>query len=100
MKKSYGKRHIKASGYWRRRYYANRIETIDYARKDSQEYSIKYDLPNYGGAIGETCCANTAGAILLGYYDRFNENLIPNFKTYMQIGNILKYKINSEEIIA
>ena len=89
----------KGFGYGGGGYYEDRIETIDYARKVPQEYSIKYDLPNYCGKIGETSCANTAGAVLLGYYDRFNENLIPNYKTYTKLGSVLKYKTKSEEIV-
>lgn len=75
-------------------------ETISYARKETAEYSIKGDLPNYTMIPDETICANIAGAILMGYYDRFNENLVPNYKTYNKIGSIIKYKPQKSEIDA
>lgn len=76
-----------------------KIQTIKYEEKETETYSIPYDLPNYGGKIeGNTSCANTAGAIVLGYYDRFNENLIPNYKTYIQLGSLIRYKTSTTEI--
>ena len=72
--------------------YVEKSESISYARKETDEYSIKYDLPNYSVAASKTSCASTAGTILIGYYDRYYEELIPNFTTYYQIGTIFKYK--------
>ena len=34
---------------------------------------------------------------MIGYYDRFCENLIPNFKTYTQLGSIIRYKAPTTE---
>lgn len=51
------------------------------------------------GKAGETSCANTAGAILIGYYDRFNEDLIPNYKVYRKLGASFIYKAASPEIV-
>ncbi|MDE6411338.1 MAG: hypothetical protein K2L02_02230 [Clostridia bacterium] len=75
-------------------------ETLSYARKETSEYSIKGDLPNYTASLGNTACANIAGAVLIGYYDRFNENLIPNYKTYNKVGTLIKYKLFGAEVSA
>lgn len=73
--------------------YVERSETISYATKDSSEEGhIKYDLPNYSVSANKTSCASTAGAILIAYYDRFHEDLIPNFTVYNQIGVLFSYK--------
>lgn len=75
-------------------------ETISYARKETTEYSINGNLPNYTMNPDETICANVAGAVLVGYYDRFNENLVPNYKTYSKIGSMIRYKKQVAEIDA
>ncbi|MCI9504082.1 MAG: hypothetical protein HFE26_01645 [Clostridia bacterium] len=72
--------------------FVQQSETISYSHKETDEYCIKGDLPNYTAQSGGTSCANFAGTILVGYYDRFNENLIPNYKTYIKIGSIIRYK--------
>ena len=74
-------------------------QTVSYATKSTQTYSIQYDLPNYQGSIdGITSCANTAGAVVIGYYDRFYQNLIPNYQSYVQLGSVIRYKTTSSEI--
>ena len=78
--------------------FVTRTQTVTYSSKTTDEYSIQYDLPNYTGKAGETTCANTAGAVLIGYYDRFCENLIPDYKVYTQFGSRIRYKSRSTEI--
>lgn len=73
-------------------------ETISYASKTENNYGIKGDLPKYSGVVGATNCANVAGGIIIGYYDRFCEDLIPNFKTYNQLGSLIIYKFGTSEI--
>lgn len=74
-------------------------EDIAYAKKETTEqYSIKGDVPNYNGNPDASNCANIAGAELIGYYDRFCENLIPNYKTFIQMGSMLIYRTTSAEI--
>ncbi len=72
--------------------------TISYATKSTTSYSFINDLPNYYGASAETSCANTAGGIIVAYYDRFNENLIPDFQVYYSIGNTFMYKLGGTGI--
>lgn len=73
-------------------------ETISYSKKETEEYKIKSSVPNYFSQISGTGCANVSGAVIIGYYDRFCENLIPNFKTYMQLGSVIKYMSFNSEI--
>lgn len=67
-------------------------ETISYSRKEVLEYSIYEAVPEYTIQNSFSNCANIAGAILIGYYDRFCEDLIPNYKSYTQLGSIITYK--------
>lgn len=73
-------------------------ETISYSSRTEDSYSIKSDLPKYSAVEGATNCANVAGSIVIGYYDRFCENLIPNFQSYRKIGTTVIYKLMSAEI--
>ncbi len=73
--------------------YVEKTETINYAWKDSSdEDHIKYDLPDYTVSANKTSCASTAGTILIAYYDRYYEDLIPNFKVYNSLGSAVVYK--------
>ncbi len=74
-------------------------QQISYSSKAiTSYYSITYDLPSYFGAEG-TVCASTAGSVAIGYYDRFFENLIPNFQAYIMFGTVVRYKSISAEIV-
>ena len=74
-------------------------ETINYSRKEVQEYSISGNLPLYIMSDDNPAgCANVAGAVIIGYYDRFCENLVPNVKTYVQLGNFIRYTKQTQEI--
>lgn len=73
-------------------------EKVYYANKTENSFSIKGDLPKYSGVEGGTNCANVAGSIIIGYYDRFCENLIPNFTTYYALGTAIIYKSMSAEV--
>lgn len=88
----------KGFGYGGTDYFVDNTQTVSYARKESTSYAIANDLPNYYGTMGETSCANTAGAVLIGYYDQFCENLIPNYKTYIKLGSTFRYKSATTEI--
>ena len=72
-------------------------ETINYSRKETEEYNIKSGVPSYIGQPG-TGCANVAGAVIIGYYDRFCEDLIPDYKTYIKLGTAIRYLGETAEI--
>lgn len=76
--------------------YVEQSYTISYDHKTVTDTGIQYGLPEYSPATG-TSCANAAGAILIGYYDRFYANLIPNFQPYLMIGTTLVYRAGSSE---
>lgn len=77
--------------------FAEESETITYATKETTEYKISSEVPNYYAQMDATNCANVAGAVLIGYYDRFCEDLIPDYKTYIQIGSAIKYRVGTFE---
>lgn len=72
--------------------FVTRSETINYSRKETAEYKIKSEVPGYYRMTDNTSCANIAGAVVIGYYDRFCEELMPDFKAYYQIGSGIMYK--------
>ncbi len=75
-------------------------ETISYATKSTESYSFPYDAPNLYGTTNGTCCANNAGGIVIAYYDRFYENLIPNYQSYTIFLGTIVYKDISFESTA
>lgn len=72
-------------------------ETIIYARKDKVEYNIASKVPDYAPHNFTTGCANIAGSIIISYYDRFCEELIPDCTTYYKFGNAIIYKSGNEK---
>lgn len=67
-------------------------ETLSYATKESSPiYRINSTFPNYYNKMLNNACANVAGANLIGYYDRYYENLIPNCVTGLKRGNNYNY---------
>ena len=55
-------------------------ESFDYATRSSESYFINPSFPKYFNATGDlkNACANVGGANIIGYYDRFFTNLIPD----------------------
>ena len=79
--------------------FTEQSETINYSRKETATYSIKGEVPDYD-QIKDSSCANVAGTILIGYYDRLCEELVPDYKTYVKIGSSIMYRSASFEIQA
>ena len=71
---------------------------VMYSTKSTTQYSIQYDLPSIIGSVEGGSCAHTAGAVILTYYDRFYENIIPNFVPYIMFGSTLIYRDGSAEV--
>ncbi len=78
--------------------FTNTTFTIEYARKTTTEYSIQYDLPNRDGSFINGCCAHTAGAVILIYWDRFCVNIMPNYEPLKTLGPFTYYKTATQEI--
>lgn len=79
-----------------------KTETVVYDSKDeSEDYEIKYKLPCYHnkGAYDNTC-ANVAGAIILGFYDKDYDELIPGFTSARIIRDTAIYKAQNSAIQA
>ena len=81
----------KRFGYYGGGSYTTQTYTVTYDHKTTETYIIQYGLPTYEPITG-TSCANAAGTIVIGYYDRFYGNLIPNEVTYYLFANNLIYK--------
>ena len=80
--------------------FVEQTETITYATKtETENYRIEFDLPNLYGSYNGSGCANTAGAVIVTYYDRFQTNLIPNFTPYFQIGGGIVYRTTASAVI-
>lgn len=73
-------------------------ETITYDHKETTTVEFEYGIPYYNLTSFGNICANMAGAVIIGYYDRFAEDLIPNFKAYMQLGSYIRYKGTTSEV--
>lgn len=70
-----------ADGYNGSTYEGTSYETITFSTKDDNELAIYGAVPKYS-FVGTNLntCANVAGGILLGYYDKDYNELIPNFE--------------------
>ena len=80
--------------------FTEQSETINYSRKETTSYNIKGNVPDYYRLTEDSGCAVIAGAELIGYYDRLCEELIPNYKSYKQLGSAIMYRSPSFEIQA
>ncbi len=77
--------------------FTNTTFTISYDRKTTQEYSIQYDLPDIDASFENGSCAQTAGAIILLYWDRFCTNIVPNYDPMATVGPFVFYKGVTQE---
>ena len=75
-------------------------ETISYAyKKTVAEGAIESKIPDFHAMEGGGSCANVAGAIMITYYDRFCENLVPDYTSYrVFLGNIVYRGISSQTL--
>ena len=52
--------------------------TVNYKSKDENSFPMVMKHPNFTYSAHPSDCACTAGSNVLGFYDRYDENLIPN----------------------
>lgn len=57
-------------------------ETITFSRKEEELVELPYDVPVYFSNTLSNACGPIAGAMVVGFYDKYYENLIPNYVTY------------------
>lgn len=69
--------------------------TISYVSKSTDSYNMASKPPRYTKAPYDSCCAPIAGANLIGYFDRYYEDLIPNHTAGIARGSTYTY--NSED---
>ncbi|MDE6586068.1 MAG: hypothetical protein K2K80_05260 [Clostridia bacterium] len=67
---------------------------ISYVKKDSNYNAVAYEYPEYSVSGGLTnCCAAKAGGNIVGYYDRFYEDLIPNHTAGFTTNGLYRYNL-------
>ncbi len=72
-------------------YAAVTTETVNYTSRDVSIVEIDKGVPLYTQLSTLTnSCGPTAGAIVVGYYDKTNTNLIPNYTPCLSSGTFLK----------
>lgn len=72
-------------------------EIINYATKTVTSYSINGSFPSYYNTNSQlvNACANVAGANIIGYYDRYFADLIPNHTPgFMRQTNYIYYAMS------
>lgn len=62
--------------------------TFDYKVENITKFNI--GLPEYKG-LGSNNCSPTAGGIVMGYYDIFKPNLIPNYESAIYYNGVYYY---------
>lgn len=76
-------------------------QTISYDHKETTVVEIPNGMPFYDlsdDTTGNSKCANVAGAVVVGYYDRNYEELIPDYKAYTKLGTRIIYKSLGVEV--
>lgn len=61
---------------------AGDLETINFARVDNIYIETPNRVPLYHNTTFENGCGAIGGAIIVGYYDKYFQNLIPNYTNY------------------
>ena len=76
------------------------FKTISFAAKENDEKSFYGALPEYSDDSGrQNTCANVAGAIVLGYYDKDYDNLIENFTSTREIFGKIIYTPQTDAVL-
>lgn len=86
--------NFRYSGYGEISPYATIVdtETVDFTRREVEQIETVNGAPMYVPINGlDNSCGAVAGTIIVGFYDKYYENLIPNYKTYISTG---RYKGN------
>lgn len=71
--------------------------TIAFKSKDKHEYKMSTQPPAYNSSPYISACACIAGANIIGFYDRYYENLIPGYEPgYKFLGAYMYYVQGNE----
>lgn len=72
--------------------------TIDYESKSEDKFNMVLQHPDYTSSPYVASCACVAGANVIGFYDRYDENLIPNHSAgYNFMGQFI-YKMEDDAV--
>lgn len=74
--------------------------TIPYVERDLVSHWLAAQCPLYTYVPNVGGCASVAAANVIGYYDRFDENLIPDHKSGTPIGNTYLYNLEDNAVIS
>ncbi|MCI8596544.1 MAG: hypothetical protein HFE35_07015 [Clostridia bacterium] len=77
-------------------------EEIVYAKRNNSSYDFPNGLPGYSSSNTDNrnSCGPSSGSIVVGYYDYFYPNLVPNYSTTYVLNNRVRYYPQSAEIDA
>lgn len=77
-------------------------EEIAYAKRNNSSYDFPNGLPGYmsSNADNKNSCGPSSGSIVIGYYDYFCPNLVPDYSTTYVLNNRVRYYPQSAEIDA
>ncbi len=74
---------------------------IPYTSKTlTESHSLALMYPNYNYSPAPGSCGSIAGANVIGFYDRYDENLIPNHVSGTLFGNTYLYELEDAAVIA
>lgn len=78
--------------------YVNKTIKIDYTARSYDKKTLCLGMPKYFNSGWTSGCAAVAGGNLIGYYDRFYEDLIPNHTAGMSNGDLFIYYYQDEYV--
>lgn len=70
----------------------------DFISRDKSMFDLAIIHPSFTFAPAISSCAAIAGSNLIGFYDRYDENLIPNHKSGSLIGTGYSYSIEDDAV--
>lgn len=74
--------------------------TINYSTRSLDVHTLAYRFPAYTYSPAVGSCAAIAGGNVIGFYDRYDENLIPNHSSGRALGNTYIYSSEDSAVQA
>lgn len=88
-----------ADGYNGATFSESYSETISYSQKEESQSYINGGIPTYYDTSGrEKTCANVAGSIVLGYYDKTYDEIIADFTSARVIRDKVLFNVQNEAV--
>ena len=72
--------------------------TINYSTRTLQTHTLALRFPEYSYSPTSGACAAIAGGNLIGFFDRYDENLIPNHSSGKTFGNTYLYSLQDSAV--